>query len=165
VERDADGQVVLVRGTVQDVTERKRAESEIKLLARLQSVVAELGQRALRSSKTSDVLDEAVALVAQNLDVEYCKVLELLPDGKALLLRSGVGWKEGSVGKATVGSGADSQAGYTVLSNQPVISNFGPKIVQRAAIASRTRCCGISVVIPTAKSPAPRSSHEAADIH
>ena len=36
VERDADGQVVLVRGTVQDVTERKRAESEIRLLARLQ---------------------------------------------------------------------------------------------------------------------------------
>ena len=156
VERDGDGQVALVRGTVQDVTERKRAESEIKLLARLQSVVAELGQRALRSSQAGDVLDEAVALVAQNLDVEYCKVLELLPDGKALLLRSGVGWKEGFVGRATVGSGADSQAGYTVISDQPVTVEdlrtekrfSGPPLLHEHGVVS-----GMSVIIPTSEGP------------
>jgi PAS domain S-box-containing protein len=156
VESDGDGQVVLVRGTVQDVTERKRAESEIKLLARLQSVVAELGQRALRSSQAGEVLDEAVALVAQNLDVEYCKVLELLPDGKALLLRSGVGWKEGFVGSATVGSGADSQAGYTVLSDQPVTVEdlrtekrfSGPPLLHEHGVVS-----GMSVIIPTSEGP------------
>jgi PAS domain S-box-containing protein len=156
VERDADGQVVLVRGTIQDVTERKQAEREIKLLARLQSVVAELGQRALRTGQSGEVLDEAVALVAQNLDVEYCKVLELLPDSKALLLRSGVGWKEGSVGKATVRSGADSQAGYTVLSNQPVIVEdlrtekrfSGPPLLHEHGVVS-----GMSVVIPTSEVP------------
>jgi len=156
VERDADGQVVLVRGTIQDVTERKQAEREIKLLARLQTVVAELGQRALRTSQSGQVLDEAVALVAQNLDVEYCKVLELLPDGKALLLRSGVGWKEGSVGSATVRSGADSQAGYTVLSNQPVIVEdlrterrfSGPPLLHEHGVVS-----GMSVVIPTSEVP------------
>jgi len=156
VERDADGQVVLVRGTIQDVTARKQAEREIKLLARLQSVVAELGQRALRTGQSGEVLDEAVALVAQNLDVEYCKVLELLPDGEGLLLRSGVGWKEGSVGKATVGSGADSQAGYTVLSNQPVIVKdlrterrfSGPPLLHEHGVVS-----GMSVVIPTSEVP------------
>jgi sigma-B regulation protein RsbU (phosphoserine phosphatase) len=45
----------------------------------------------------------------------------MLPDGKALLLRSGVGWKPGTVGRGTVGAGTDSQAGYTLLSDQPVI--------------------------------------------
>ena len=53
--------------------------------------------------------------------MEYCKILELLPDGKALLLRAGVGWKEGCVGHATVDTGTNSQAGYTLISDKPVI--------------------------------------------
>ena len=121
VERDTDGQVVLVRGTVQDVTERKQAENEVRLLARLQSVVAELGERALRDAPLSQRLDDAADQVAQALDVDYCKVLELLPNRDALLLRSGAGWKPGYVGHATVGLGTDSQAGYTLLSDQPVV--------------------------------------------
>src|ERR1019366_9570807 len=156
VERDAEGQVVLVRGTVQDVTDRNQAENEIRLLARLQEVVAELGQLALRSDQPGKVLDEAVALVAQTLDVEYCKVLELLPDGKALLLRSGVGWKEGLVGHGTVGAGTDSQAGYTLLSDQPVIvedlrteTRFsGPPLLHEHNVVS-----GMSVIIPTSEGP------------
>ena len=45
---------------------------------------------------------------------------ELLPGGEELILRAGVGWKEGSVGRATVKS-KESQAGYTVRSERPVI--------------------------------------------
>ena len=55
--------------------------------------------------------------VARALDVDYCKILELLPNREALLLRSGVGWKPGYVGHATVGLGTESQAGYTLLSD------------------------------------------------
>jgi len=147
---------VLVRGTVQDVTELKQAENEIRLLARLQAVVAEIGQEALRSDHSNKVLDEAVILVAQTLDVDYCKVLELLPDGKALLLRSGVGWKQGLVGHGTVGAGTDSQAGYTLLSDQPVVvedlrteTRFsGPPLLHEHSVVS-----GMSVVIPTSQGP------------
>ena len=155
-ERDARGQVVVVRGTVQDVTERKRAEDEIRQLARLQAVVGDIGQKALRSDRSGPVLDETVTLVAQALDVEYCKVLELLPDGKALLLRSGVGWKPGLVGHGTVGAGQDSQAGFTLLSDQPVIvedlrteTRFsGPPLLHEHGVVS-----GMSVVIPTSQGP------------
>ncbi|MBZ5607276.1 MAG: PAS domain S-box protein [Acidobacteriia bacterium] len=155
-ERDAEGQVVLVRGTVQDVTDRKQAENEIRLLARLQAVVGEIGQQALRSETSGKVLDDAVALVAHTLDVEYCKVLELLPDGQALLLRSGVGWKPGLVGHGTVGAGTDSQAGYTLLSDQPVVvedlrteTRFsGPPLLREHGVVS-----GMSVVIPTSEGP------------
>jgi PAS domain S-box-containing protein len=156
VERDSGGRVVLVRGTVHDVTERKQAENEIGLLARLQAVVAEISREALRSDRSGKVMDDAVALVAQTLDVEYCKVLELLPDGKALLLRSGVGWKEGLVGHGTVGAGTDSQAGYTLLSDQPVIvedlrteTRFsGPPLLHEHNVVS-----GMSVIIPTSEGP------------
>lgn len=141
---------------VRDITERKRAENEIRMLARLQAAVANLGLRALRTDSPGHVLDEAVALVAQTLDVEYCKVLELLPEGHALLLRSGVGWKEGLVGRATVGAGADSQAGYTLLCDQPVVVEdlrtekrfSGPPLLHEHGVVS-----GMSVIIATGTGP------------
>ena len=43
------------------------------------------------------------------------KILEPLPDGKALFLRAGVGWKHGLVGHAIIDAGLHSQAGYTLL--------------------------------------------------
>jgi PAS domain S-box-containing protein len=155
-ERDSTGGVIVVRGTVHDITERRQAENEIRLLARLQAVVAEIGQQALRSDHSAKVLDETVALVAHTLNVEYCKVLELLPDGKALLLRSGVGWKAGLVGHGTVGAGMDSQAGYTLLSDQPVIvedltteTRFsGSPLLHEHNVVS-----GMSVVVPTTEGP------------
>ncbi|MBZ5615868.1 MAG: SpoIIE family protein phosphatase [Acidobacteriia bacterium] len=144
------------QGFVRDITERQRAENEIRMLARLQAAVADLGLRALRTGSSGHVLDEAVALVAQTLDVEYCKVLELLPENQALLLRSGVGWKDGLVGHATVGAGTDSQAGYTLLSDQPVIVEdlrterrfSGPPLLHEHGVIS-----GMSVVIATSTGP------------
>jgi hypothetical protein len=40
-------------------------------------------------------MEDAVRVIAGVLEVEYCGILELLPDGERLLLRAGVGWKEG----------------------------------------------------------------------
>ena len=44
-----------------------------------------------------------------------------MPDGATLLLRAGVGWREGLVGKATVGTNLRSQAGYALISPGPVV--------------------------------------------
>ncbi len=101
--------------------ERARVEVELKVRARQQAVIAELGQRALAEADVQAVMEEAIGLVARTLDVEYCQVLELLPDGTALVLRAGVGWKEGLVGRATVAAGADSQAGYALMRGEPVV--------------------------------------------
>lgn len=106
---------------VRDITERKRAEEALMARAQQQAAVAELGQRALTGLDLSALLDETVVLLAQVLKMEYCKVLQLLPDGSAFLLQSGVGWKEGYVGHATVGAEAESQAGYALLYDEPVV--------------------------------------------
>ncbi|OHE86703.1 MAG: hypothetical protein A3G75_13060, partial [Verrucomicrobia bacterium RIFCSPLOWO2_12_FULL_64_8] len=87
---------------------------------------------------------------AQVLDVELSKVLELEPDGKTMLLRAGVGWQEGLVGRARVASGALSQAGFTLLSAGPVVvtdmgteTRFqGPSILLDHGVVS-----GLSVTI------------------
>jgi PAS domain S-box-containing protein len=66
-------------------------------------------------------MDCAVDAVAKVLGNECAKVLELLPGEHRLLLKAGVGWKEGLVGRATVEAERESQAGYTLLAGEPVI--------------------------------------------
>jgi len=95
----------------------KRRTADARTLARLQAIQAELGERALRGERYREVIQEAVVRIAHVLDVDCCKVLEMMPDGKALLLRAGIGWESGLVGHAKVGSGTDSQAGYTLQSD------------------------------------------------
>ena len=151
VYRDSGGRVIGVFAAARDITERKRAEDEIRRLARLQAEAAELGQDALRGAPLQEVLDGAVRRVGRALGVDYCNVAEMLPGGDEFLLRAGVGWKEGVVGRATVKS-SGSQPGYTVLSDRPVI-------VENAATETRfaplPRLLGeevvsaMSVVIPT----------------
>ncbi|HEX5850435.1 MAG TPA: LuxR C-terminal-related transcriptional regulator [Rubrobacter sp.] len=105
----------------EDVTERRLAEEEARLRAGQQEAVAGLGRKALAEPDLQVLLDETVGLVARTLGVEYCRTLELLPSGDEMLLRAGIGWEEGLVGNATEKTGTGSQAGYTLLSNGPVI--------------------------------------------
>lgn len=139
-----------------DITERKRVEREIAARARQQRAVAELGQRALSNVSLTALFDETTVLVARALEVEFCKVLELLPDKSGLKLIAGVGWPEGLVGRAVVGVGLDSQAGYTLQSEGPVIVEdlsretrfHGTSLLRDHGIVS-----GVSVIIGHAAMP------------
>jgi K+-sensing histidine kinase KdpD len=64
-----------------------RSERELGARARQQEAVAELGQRAVGNADLRTLMEEAVASVAEVLEVEYAKVLELLPGDEELLLR------------------------------------------------------------------------------
>jgi GAF domain-containing protein len=96
-------------------------EEELKARVRYQEALAGLGKSALSEASSPDLLDEAARVVAEVLSVEYCKILELSPDGTELLLRAGAGWKEGYVGRVTVGANLESQAGYALISGGPVV--------------------------------------------
>jgi PAS domain S-box-containing protein len=131
-------------------------EKDLTVRMRQQAAVADLGQRALKEDDLSMLMEETVARIAQTLEVEYVKVLELLPHKNTLLLRAGTGWKSGSVGRATVGTEKNSQAGYTLLSNEPIIvedlraeSRFdGPQLLHDHGIIS-----GMSVIIQGSDRP------------
>jgi two-component system cell cycle sensor histidine kinase/response regulator CckA len=114
------GEIVLnVR--LRDITERKLAAEMLRSRARQQSAVAEIGLRALRGGNTRDLMNEACALVAQTLKVEFVKVLELLPGGDSMLLLAGSGWREGIAGSRVLPAGPGTLAAYTLASTQPVI--------------------------------------------
>ncbi len=67
-------------------------------------------------------MNQAVMLVSQTLEVEYCGIFELVPASKMLRLRVGVGWKEGCVGQALIETGTRSQAGFTLTSGEPIVA-------------------------------------------
>jgi len=108
-------------GLIADISDRKQAETALMERALQQAAVANIGQQALAVKDLDTFLQAVTAHMAQVLDVEYCKVLELLPEGDRLLLRAGVGWHDGLIGNATVESDRASQAGYTLASHDQVV--------------------------------------------
>ncbi|MEX2535589.1 MAG: ATP-binding protein [Trueperaceae bacterium] len=128
----------------------KALSEQLQVRVQQQAVVADLGVYALAGADLQSLMDEAVRQVTQTLQMDYCKVLELLPSGDSLLLKAGVGWQEGLVGQATVGTDKDSQAGYTLRSKEPVIVDDlrtekrfnGPSLLVEHGVVS-----GISVII------------------
>jgi diguanylate cyclase (GGDEF)-like protein len=101
--------------------ERKSAVDALRIRATQQAAVAKLGQEALQGISLENLMDKTAKLVAKTLEVELCEILELLSKESVLLLRAGEGWTKGYVGKATVSSGKESQAGYTLLMGEPVV--------------------------------------------
>lgn len=148
-----DGTFLGYIGSVTDIDEQKRNIEHLAARSRQQAVCADLGTLALSHIGLQDFLDAVVDRVADTLDLDFCKVLEHRPDEGVLLLRAGTGWDEGHVGHTTVDTGRDSQAGYTLLTDDPVIvedlateTRFaGPPLLTDHDVTS-----GMSVIIRTA---------------
>ena len=99
--------------------------------------MAELGQRALAGLPLEELLDEAVAVAARELEAEFVSLLELTGDGQALLIRAGHGWPEGIVG-GVLPTESYQLPGHAMRSGGPVIvedfaseDRFAPSEVQR----------------------------------
>jgi two-component system sensor kinase FixL len=113
--RELFDEVIAAKESLEAANERHR------MRAIQQAVLNHFSHLALSSKTIPSLLDEAVLHISQVLRVDYCAALELLPGGAGLVLRAGAGWKKDLVGRATVSSQWDSEAGYTLLSNEPVI--------------------------------------------
>ena len=116
-----DGDVEGVFNVARDITERKLAEAEAAQRTAQQAAVAALGVAALEGTEVASLMDEAAALVARTLGVEFCELLELTEDREALLLAAGTGWRPGLVRTALLPLGSEFHAGFTWGSRGRVI--------------------------------------------
>lgn len=135
---------------------RMAVERDLNLRLRQQEAIAALGEYALRCRDLDALFAEAVRLVTLTLDMELCKILQLLPNGKELLLRAGTGWTDGLVGSITVGAELNSQAGFTLLSDQPVIvsdTSAETRFAESKLLQDHQVMSGMSVVIPGRSRP------------
>lgn len=137
--------------TFSEVTDLKETQAELQQRVRQQAVVAELGQLAVSSVNLETLMQEAMAQICEALDLELCKVLKHLPEEDRFLLEAGVGWHEGLIGQARVETSDNSQAGYTLLADGPVVvTNLARETRFRVPqlLVDHEVVSGISVVIP-----------------
>src|SRR5258708_5211521 len=134
----------------QRVKEREQAEKTLLNRSFQQTVVSALGQFSLARNDFSAFLKQAVMLVAQPLEVEYCQILELPPDGQSMLLRAGVGWKDGCVGVSPTQLNLLTQPGFTLTAGEPVVvGNLGEekRFTASALMKDHGVVSGITVAI------------------
>lgn len=117
---DHTGTVVAASIAALDVTDRKLLErqkdealKEAERRLSQQTAIAELSQTALGTRELQRVLELAVSVASQELQVPLTKILAFEDTGDQLKLVAGVGWLPGLVGEAVVGTEAESQAGHT----------------------------------------------------
>lgn len=138
-------------GVCLDVTERVQNERKLQRRLAQQNAVARFGSFALGEGDFKKVLDGAVQVAADVLDVPLTKILQFADTADHLFIRAGIGWAEGLEGRAQVGIELESQAGYTLMAAGPVIvkdlrteTRFnGPQLLHDHQVRS-----GISVTIP-----------------
>jgi PAS domain S-box-containing protein len=130
--------------------ERSTALAELNVRVQQQAAIAEFGHRALTGIDVETLMSEAVELIARTLNVEFCKVQELLPDGKALILRAAFGWEGGLVGHAIAETRAESQAGYTLMNDHPVVVEdlrAETRFIPSPLLSSQGVISGLSVIV------------------
>ncbi|MGE5145101.1 MAG: PAS domain S-box protein, partial [Candidatus Eiseniibacteriota bacterium] len=151
-----DGDRRVIQVILRDVTDRKRVEAELTARTRQQAAVAALGQRALADTDLDVLFDEAVRRIRETLGTEIVVVLELMPDGKDLLLRAGVGWPDHSIGVARIPAAGGSQAGYTLLTEDVVVVEdlrTETRFLKRQVLLDLGAISGLSIVIRGERRP------------
>lgn len=103
--------------------QKERDQVERTLLNRThqQTVVAALGQFAMICTDFKELLGQAANFIGQTLEIEYAGIWEMNPDGQALTLRAGTGWKAGMVGTATLETGGQSLVNHMFAIVEPLI--------------------------------------------
>jgi two-component sensor histidine kinase len=99
------------------------ATRQTTLLER-QRVLAEFGAFALEGEDANAILGEACRLVGRALGTDLAKVMEILPGGETMLVRAGVGWKPGIVGRTTIAATADTPEALTLAEGAVISPNI-----------------------------------------
>jgi len=131
--------------------ERERTERVLLNRALEQTVVAALGQFALTSNDLDALLNQAVMLVGQTLDVEFAAVYKRLPDGQ-LLLQAGMGWHSEHLGRTRLPGDNSTQIGFTLNSGEAAVtpdSKSETRFTASPFLTGHGIVSGATVAIPT----------------
>jgi PAS domain S-box-containing protein len=104
-----------------DVDARRRAELEAGIRARQQAAVASLGQRALAGIDFQLLIDQAMSMAVNTLQVSSVAAFELVDDRRSLLMRSGEGWDSAQVGQTSIAVDKGTYPGCTLYAEGPSV--------------------------------------------
>ncbi len=156
VVRDATGKAVRMTGCMVDLTVRREIEEQALERERRQALIADFGRQALADPNPESLLAQAVRIISETLDFEYCKILELGDDGRDLILKASVGWPKEAIGQVMTHADDDTQSSQVLALGQPlVIQNFADEIHTSLSEMARSQriLSGVSVLIPGPAAP------------
>jgi len=127
---------------------QNREEAE-KILRRQLTSFANFTTRSLGESNIDSLMMDACLRARAGMNVTHAKLLEYLPDRDRLLLRAGVGWKEGYVGQYEVAPNIDTPIGYAFSLSEPVpISDYNSEKVHCHPTILKEHGCVASLNVP-----------------
>ena len=91
-------------------------------MLRRERVLADFGDFALRSQDLDEVLTEGCRLIRRALGTDLGKVIEIEQERGTALVRAGIGWADGVVGKARIRLDERSSESYAIENGEPLIS-------------------------------------------
>lgn len=90
---------------------------------RYRQSLSRFGDFVLDNEDLDEILTEACRLVADGLDVNLAKVIEIERENETGLVRAGVGWRPGIVGNERVSLTEKSSEAFAIEKAEPVITN------------------------------------------
>ena len=140
----------------QRALEREETEKLLMARAQQQAVVAAVGQFAMVSQDLNALLNQAIQLVAQTLEVPFAHVLELQPENESFAFRGGLGWRTGRSGASNIDARARSLGGFVLNHGQPTLISdlrqerrfIAPNVLLENGVVS-----GICLVVATRQRP------------
>ncbi|MGZ6673506.1 MAG: PAS domain S-box protein [Solirubrobacteraceae bacterium] len=140
---------------MRDLTEPQQDRTALEARARQQALLSDLTLRTLANGDLQVLMHDAVAVVAQSLELEMATVGELLPNGEGVAWRGAFGWSEEAIARLPPSpANARSLVGCTLLVGEPVIS-VAVRADQRFRIsqlfAAQNPASAVAVIIPGEK--------------
>lgn len=138
--------------------ENEASEKQLLNRAQQQAVIAAIGQFAMLNQDFNALLNQALQLVAETLEVELAHIVELQPETESLVPRATLGWRTGGnrLGSAAIEAHGLSLGAYVLRRGEPVIIAdmkqerrfVAPNLLLDHAVAS-----GVCLVIATRQQP------------
>ena len=129
---------------------------DFEWMVRRQQVLAGFGELALRSGELDEILTEACRLASEAAGTEHAAIIEIQDGGRSLLVRAGVGWTPGIVGRVRLGMAERTAERFSIEAGTPVVmqdvrteDRFElPGFMQEARVAA---LANVPVILPGGK--------------
>jgi two-component system, sensor histidine kinase PdtaS len=110
---------------------------------------AQFTTRSLNERDIPSLMLDACLRARAGIDTTHAKIMEYLPDSDRLILRAGVGWKEGYVGQYQVAPDLDTPIGQAFALSQPVaVQDYTDTALYRYPSLLKDHGCVASLNVP-----------------
>lgn len=116
---NGDQHPTTIVGIVQDITERRRTQDDLRRRAQQQEAIALLGHMALAGCTPEMLLDQLTVLLVAVMDADFADLFQVLPSGDIRLVAA-KGWAEDLIGELTLSSGPETHVGYTIATGMTI---------------------------------------------